>query len=154
MLLINKKSLPSDAGLYLEVSLLFPFFLCHHCSQGEEITQCRNKNKSQKIKSRNTKSRNHQNEALDSQVRRMHKHKLGGPQLSGQKQFSLVFVYFYSQFYSLLLVSPTTYILASLHSHTSHISRITTLPHSLISLGNSRNHLSSLSLCFASFSRR
>ena len=31
-----------------------------------------------------------------------------------------------------LLVSPTTYILASLHSHTSHtshISRITTLPH-------------------------
>ena len=101
MLLINKKSLPSDAGLYLEVSLLFPFFLCHHCSQGEEITQCRNKNKSQKIKSRNTKSRNHQNEALDSQVRRMHKHKLGGPQLSGQKQFSLVFVYFYSQFYSL-----------------------------------------------------
>ena len=29
-----------------------------------------------------------------------------------------------------LLVSLTTYILASLHSHTSHISRITTLPHS------------------------
>ena len=56
-----------------------------------------------------------------------------------------------------LLVSPTTYILASLHSHTSHtshISRITTLPHSIISLGNSRNHLSSLSLRFASFSRR
>ena len=34
-----------------------------------------------------------------SHVRR--KQKYGGPQLSRQKQFSLVFVYFYSQFYSL-----------------------------------------------------
>ena len=50
-----------------------------------------------------------------------------------------------------LLVSLASYILASLHLHTSHASHtftITTLSHYTISLGNSRNHLSSLSLCF------
>ena len=46
-----------------------------------------------------------------------------------------------------LLVSLVSYILATLHlhtSHTSHIFTIITLPHSIISLGNSENHLSSL----------
>ena len=56
-------------------------------------------------KSRKTKTRHHQNkhrtDKAGSHVRRKHKHKYGGPQLSRQKQFSLVFVYFYSQFYSL-----------------------------------------------------
>ena len=45
-----------------------------------------------------------------------------------------------------LSVSLASYILAS-HSHTSHASHIftiTTLSHTTISLGNSRNHLSSL----------
>ena len=46
-----------------------------------------------------------------------------------------------------LLVSLASYILVSLHLptfHASHIFTITVLPHSIISLGNLRNHLSSL----------
>ena len=52
---------------------------------------------------------------------------------------------------------------STVHMHTSHASHIFTiyymyctciLSHSTISLGNSRNHLSSLTLCFTLFSRR
>ena len=50
-----------------------------------------------------------------------------------------------------LLVSLASYILASLHLHTSHIFTITTLSHYIILLGNLRNYLSSLSLHFMYF---
>ena len=49
-----------------------------------------------------------------------------------------------------LLVSRTSYIVVSLHSHNSHTFTITTLSFYTILLGNSRNPLSSLSLHFAS----
>ena len=55
------------------------------------------------IESRNTKTRNNQNKLTYRRmfdVRRNHKHPFS-TQLLRQKQFSLVFVYFYSQFYSL-----------------------------------------------------
>ena len=46
-----------------------------------------------------------------------------------------------------LLVSLASYILYYLHtSCTSHIFTITTLPHSIISLGNSKNHFHYTSL--------
>ena len=53
------------------------------------------------LKPRFTKIKNRTDKRLVHTYDANRKHKYGGPQLSRQKQFSLVFVYFYSKFYSL-----------------------------------------------------